>query len=91
MLRQTVHTSIAKEAKLELNEAKNSSKDIRVVCIGDKSRGALQRVYSKNFILTGNDIGRAPPTFADASVAAKAILDTGFEFEDRALYHRHYC
>lgn len=56
--------------------------DIRLVCIGDKSRAGLQRLFSKHFLVTGNDIGRTPPTFADASIAAKAVLDTGFEFDE---------
>ncbi|KHJ84323.1 ATP synthase F1, gamma subunit, partial [Oesophagostomum dentatum] len=56
-----VHSSIAREAKHIL--ARAGDKDIRVVCIGDKARNALQRIYSQRFILTGNDIGRSPPTF----------------------------
>ncbi|VDL71451.1 unnamed protein product [Nippostrongylus brasiliensis] len=75
-----VHSAIAKEAKLILANA--GQKDIRIVCIGDKSRNALQRLHAKKFLLTGNDIGRAPPTFADASIAAKAILESGFEFDE---------
>ncbi|CAL2042260.1 hypothetical protein CAEBREN_08131 [Caenorhabditis brenneri] len=74
-----VHTSIVKEARNILNNA--GDKDIRVVAIGDKSRAGLQRVYAKHFLVSGNEIGRAPPTFADASIAAKAVLDSGFDFE----------
>lgn len=53
-----------------------------MVCIGDKSRNTLQRTHASNFLLTGNDIGRTPPTFDDASIAAKAILESGFEFDE---------
>ncbi|EFO87043.1 hypothetical protein GCK72_015156 [Caenorhabditis remanei] len=74
-----VHTSIVKEAKLILNNA--GDKDIRVVAIGDKSRAGLQRLFAKHLLVSGNEIGRAPPTFADASIAAKAVLDSGFDFE----------
>uniref|UniRef100_A0A0K0DRS2 F-ATPase gamma subunit n=1 Tax=Angiostrongylus cantonensis TaxID=6313 RepID=A0A0K0DRS2_ANGCA len=76
----SVHSSIAKEAKHIMQNA--GQKDIRIVCIGDKARNALQRIYGKKFLLTGNDIGRTPPTFADASIAAKAILESGFDFEE---------
>ncbi|VDM53554.1 unnamed protein product [Angiostrongylus costaricensis] len=79
----SVHSSIAKEAKHIMQNA--GQKDVRIVCIGDKARNALQRIYGKKFLLTGNDIGRTPPTFADASIAAKAILDSGFDFEEGSI------
>lgn len=83
-----VHNAISKEAKAIIAEA-GSQKDIRVVCIGDKSRNTLQRTHASNFLLTGNDIGRTPPTFDDASIAAKAILESGFEFDEgMILYNR---
>uniref|UniRef100_A0A0K0DQJ6 F-ATPase gamma subunit n=1 Tax=Angiostrongylus cantonensis TaxID=6313 RepID=A0A0K0DQJ6_ANGCA len=74
----SVHSSIAKEAKLIMQNA--GQKDIRIVCVGDKAGNALQRIYGKKFLLTGNDFGRTPPTLADASIAAKAIIDSGFDF-----------
>jgi len=83
-----VHTSIVKEARNILREAGDA--DVRLVCIGDKSRGGLQRVYGKNFLVTGNEIGRTPPTFADASVAAKAILDSGFDFDEGAIIFNRF-
>ncbi|CAI4229467.1 unnamed protein product [Auanema sp. JU1783] len=75
-----VHSAIVKEAKSIISQ--NEGKDIKVACIGDKSRAGLQRIYADKFLLTGNEIGRQPPSFADASIAAKAILDSGFEFEE---------
>ncbi|RCN51187.1 ATP synthase F1, gamma subunit [Ancylostoma caninum] len=83
-----VHSAIAKEAKLIL--ANSEGKDVRVVCIGDKSKNALQRIHGKKFILTGNDIGRAPPSFADASIAAKAILESGFDFEEGTIIFNRF-
>uniref|UniRef100_A0A1I7TQK0 F-ATPase gamma subunit n=1 Tax=Caenorhabditis tropicalis TaxID=1561998 RepID=A0A1I7TQK0_9PELO len=83
-----VHTSIVKEARNILNNA--GDKDIRVVAIGDKSRAGLQRVYGKHFLVSGNEIGRAPPTFADASIAAKAILDSGFDFETGTIVFNRF-
>ncbi|EYC31808.1 hypothetical protein Y032_0003g1252 [Ancylostoma ceylanicum] len=83
-----VHSAISKEAKHILANA--GQKDIRVVCIGDKAKNALQRIHGKKFILTGNDIGRAPPTFADASIAAKAILESGFDFEEGSIIFNRF-
>ncbi|KAK5984151.1 ATP synthase subunit gamma, partial [Trichostrongylus colubriformis] len=79
-----VHSAIAKEAKLMLANA-DKDRDIRIVCIGDKSRNALQRIYAKKILITGNNIGRAPPSFGDASIAAKAILESGFDFEEGVI------
>jgi F-type H+-transporting ATPase subunit gamma len=76
-----VHSSIAKETKNILNN-KPADVDYSLVCLGDKSRGALQRLYGKHFALTGNEIGRQPPTFEDAAIAANAILNSGIEFEE---------
>ncbi|XGW25464.1 hypothetical protein V3C99_006686 [Haemonchus contortus] len=84
-----VHSAIAKEAKLMLANAEKD-KDIRIVCIGDKARNALQRIHGKKFLLTGNDIGRAPPSFGDASIAAKAILESGFDFEEGTIIFNRF-
>ncbi|VDO44148.1 unnamed protein product [Haemonchus placei] len=78
-----------KEAKLILANA-DKDKDIRIVCIGDKARNALQRIHGKKFLLTGNDIGRAPPSFGDASIAAKAILESGFDFEEGTILFNRF-
>ncbi|CAD6191351.1 unnamed protein product [Caenorhabditis auriculariae] len=84
-----VHTSIAKEAKNMISKAA-PNEDIRVVCIGDKSRAVLQRLHGKYIILSANEIGRQPPTFADASIAAKAILDAGFDFEQGTILYNRF-
>jgi len=83
-----VHTSIAKEAKNILNNA--GDKEIKLVAIGDKAKGSLQRIYGKHFLLSGNEIGRQPPTFEDASIAAKAILESGFEFDKGYIIYNRF-
>lgn len=83
-----VHSSIVKEAKNILNNA--GDKEIRVVAIGDKSRAGLQRLYANSILLSGNEIGRAPPSFADASIAAKAILDSGYDFETGTILFNRF-
>ncbi|CAJ0935990.1 unnamed protein product, partial [Mesorhabditis belari] len=76
-----VHSSIAREAKSILNN-KPADVDYKLVCIGDKSRAALQRLFAKHIVLSGSEIGRAPPTFEDAAIAADAILNSGLDFEE---------
>lgn len=42
--------------------------EYKLVCIGDKARAQMQRLYAKDFLFTANEIGRTPPTFQDASI-----------------------
>jgi F-type H+-transporting ATPase subunit gamma len=84
-----VHTSIAKEArKLLLN--KPADVEYKVVCIGDKSRAILSRLYSQDILFSGNEIGRMPPTFEDASIAANAVLNSGYEFDEGSIIFNRF-
>jgi len=76
-----VHSSVSKAAKAILN-AKSPDEEIKLICSGDKSKQVMQRVFSQHILLAGNEYGRAPPTFVDASRVAKAILDSGYQFDE---------
>lgn len=65
-----VHTTVARQIRNELQE---KGENIQVVCIGDKSRAILQRLYGKNIVLVANEVGRKPPTFLDAARIAEQI------------------
>ncbi|XP_065201599.1 ATP synthase subunit gamma, mitochondrial [Planococcus citri] len=65
-----VHTTVARQIRNELQEG---GENIQVVCIGDKSRAILQRLYGKNIVLVANEVGRKPPTFLDAARIAEQI------------------
>lgn len=73
-------------------EAKNLLKnkpenvEYKLVCIGDKSKAGLARLYGNNILYTANEIGRLPPTFEDASIAALEILNSGYEFDEVVLF-----
>jgi len=84
-----VHTSICKEAKNIVNN-KPADVEYKLACIGDKSRAVLQRLYAKDILFTGNEIGRAPPTFEDASIAANAILNSGYDFDEGAIIYNRF-
>lgn len=62
----------------------------KVICVGDKSRAILQRLYSKNIIFVANEIGRLPPTFIDASRIASQILNCGYDFTDGELVYNRF-
>ncbi|MFH4980456.1 hypothetical protein AB6A40_007165 [Gnathostoma spinigerum] len=83
-----VHSSIAKEAKRILSKKPNEV-DYKMVLIGDKARQTMSRLYGKDILFCGNEIGRQPPTFDDASIAAAAILNSGYKFDCvHILYNR---
>lgn len=84
-----VHSSIAKEAK-RIVAAKPESQELKIICIGDKSRAALQRYVPQHFLACGNEIGRAPPTFEDAAIVAQSLLDSGFEFQKGTVIYNYF-
>ena len=61
-----IHSSICKKIKLELAEASNLENH-GVICVGDKSRAQIARTNAKQVLMVGNEFGRLPPTFGDAS------------------------
>lgn len=80
-----VHSGIGRHIKLEM--AKNP--DTKIICVGDKSRAILARVFPKNVLMVANEIGRLPPTYLDASKLANEILNLPYEFTDgKILYNR---
>ncbi|KAI1726546.1 ATP synthase domain-containing protein [Ditylenchus destructor] len=84
-----VHTSIAKEAKnIILNKAPGV--EYKVVCIGDKSKAIIQRLYAPNILFSANDIGKAPPTFEDASIAAVQIMKCGYDFDEGSIIYNRF-
>jgi ATP synthase, F1 gamma subunit len=81
-----VHTQVSRTVKQELAE---DSANTKIVCVGDKSRAILQRLYGKNIIFVASEVGRKPPTFLDASKLANAILTSGYDFTSgRIVYNR---
>jgi F-type H+-transporting ATPase subunit gamma len=46
------------------NQLQNSSENVKIVCVGDKSRGLLQRLFSNNIMFVAKEIGRKPPQFS---------------------------
>ncbi|KAG7296498.1 hypothetical protein JYU34_020260 [Plutella xylostella] len=81
------HTGVSKVIRLRLAEP--GAENIKVICVGDKSRAILQRLYSKHIVAVANEIGRLPPTFTDASKLATAILTCGYDFgSGKIIYNK---
>lgn len=51
-----VHTGIARQIRNELN-AKTDTEHSKIICVGDKSRAVLQRLFAKKFIFVANEVG----------------------------------
>lgn len=60
--------------------------EVKLVCIGEKSRASIVRSFAYKVLFAAKDIGRAPPTFEDASIAANAILNSGYEFDEVNIF-----
>lgn len=84
-----VHSSIGKNIRAELAE-KKSLDNVRIVCVGDKSRAFFQRWSREQILLVGSEIGRLPPQFGDASKVANAILSSGYEFDTGKILYNKY-
>ncbi|GMR45512.1 hypothetical protein PMAYCL1PPCAC_15707, partial [Pristionchus mayeri] len=85
----SVHTAIAKETR-NIMRNKPESQEVRIFCVGDKSRAALQRYVAKDIMATANEIGRAPPTFEDAAIVAQAVLDSGYDFQKGTILYNYF-
>jgi len=76
-----VHTSVGRMIRNEMNSIPGEKENIAIVCIGDKARNILQRLFGKHIILACKEIGRVVPTFNDASKISQAILDCGYQYD----------
>ncbi|VDN52192.1 unnamed protein product [Dracunculus medinensis] len=85
----SVHTSICKEAKHILSNKPNDV-EYKLVLIGDKAKSAFSRNYSNDILLSGNEIGRQPPTFRDASTVATAIIESGYHFDEGWVIYNNF-
>jgi len=84
-----VHTSICKQIRAELAEKKNLD-NVKIVCVGDKSRAFFQKWNKNQIMLVGSEIGRLPPRFGDASKVANAIINSGYEFDTGKIIFNKY-
>lgn len=85
-----VHSSVAKKIRIWLAENPELAKNAKIICVGDKVKAILQRLYSPNILMSFNDYGKKPPVFEDATAVANAILESGFEFDAGLLLYNRF-
>lgn len=69
-----VHTGVARSIRADLNE----NADIKVICVGDKSRAILQRLYSKNILIVANEVIIYKWTYLNLNLQMHIFLDWTF-------------
>ncbi|XP_072931432.1 ATP synthase subunit gamma, mitochondrial-like [Epargyreus clarus] len=85
-----VHSGVARRIRREMTTRQAEGPTHRLVCVGDKSRTLLRRTYSQNMLVNVKDIGRIAPVFADASIMAAAITESGYVFDIGEIYYNKY-
>jgi F-type H+-transporting ATPase subunit gamma len=84
-----IHSSVSKAVKLAIADEKEG-RDTKIVCIGDKARSILQRVFADKMLFSVNDIGKRNITFLDCSLIANSILSSGFEFDSGDIIYNRF-
>merc|ERR1712088_15129 len=83
-----IHSNVCKTIRNEL-QTKPNVDNVGIICVGDKSRAQLSRLFAKNILCVGSEIGRLPPQFGDAAKIATNILNSGFEYDSgKMLFNR---
>lgn len=84
-----VHSSVGRMIKGIIAKAEDPN-NIKIVCVGDKSRALLGRVFPNNVLLSYNNFGKRPPSFADAQEVAKDIIESGYNFEEGIVVYNKF-
>ncbi|CAG0892172.1 unnamed protein product [Darwinula stevensoni] len=82
-----IHSNIGKAIKSEMA---HSADNTMIVCIGDKARTILQKLYQKQILYVASEVGRKPPVFGDAAKLAQAILSSGYDFSSGTIYYNWF-
>jgi len=73
-----VHTGVSRNIRDRLLADPKERENTKIICIGEKSRAILQRLFANNILFVVSEVGRKPPTFNDAARVAVQIMDSGY-------------
>lgn len=83
------HTGVSRNIRDTLLADPAERENTKIVCIGEKSRSILQRLFAENILFVASEVGRKPPTFNDAAKVAAEIMNSGYDFgSGRIIYNR---
>jgi len=74
-----LHSNIGREVKSEMLNLPAGT-ECKIVTIGEKVKAFLQGSNANDLLCEFKEIGRLPPTFADASAIADNIMKSDFEY-----------
>jgi len=81
-----IHSSVSKATKRYL--AENPS--VPVYVLGDKAKVQIARTHRENIRMNFNQIGKAAPTFAEASAIVEKILANEEEFDKVEIIYNNF-
>ncbi|XP_012267692.2 ATP synthase subunit gamma, mitochondrial-like [Athalia rosae] len=83
------HTGVARNIRDHLLANPSDKQNTKIICVGEKSRAVLSRIFSDNILFVASEVGRLPPTFTDAAKIAAEILNSGYSFASgRIVYNK---
>lgn len=85
-----IHSSVAKHIRTMMQEDPQLADNARIICVGDKVRAILQRLFAQNIILSFSNFGKKPPIFDDAVQVANSILNSDYEFDRGILLFNRF-
>ncbi|OXU22447.1 hypothetical protein TSAR_009503 [Trichomalopsis sarcophagae] len=84
-----VHTGVSRNIRDALLANPADRENTKIVCIGEKSRAILQRLFAKNILFVASEMGRKPPTFNDAAKVAIEVMNSGYTYgSGKIIYNR---
>jgi len=81
-----IHSSVSKHSRKLIEETPNS----QVVVLGDKAKSQLSRSVRDNIKLSFNQIGKAIPTYNEASSIADTILKEKIDFDQASIVYNYF-
>lgn len=73
-----VHTGVSRNIRDRLLADSKERENTKIICIGEKSRAILSRLFANNILFVASEVGRKPPTFNDAAKIAIQIMNSGY-------------
>ncbi|XP_043276241.1 ATP synthase subunit gamma, mitochondrial-like [Venturia canescens] len=85
-----VHTGVARNIRDGLLADPKARENTKIICIGDKSKAVLQRMFADNILFVATEVGRKPPTFQDAVKVAIEIMNSGYSFGSGTIVYNKF-
>ena len=63
---------------------------VGIVCVGDKVKGQLQRLFKDKILMHFSDFGKNPPTFQEASFVVREFLGIGYEYDTGEIFYNRF-